>query len=277
MAWTEHVITAGTLATTLALTGCAGDRVNPFADGDTSDSAETQSTAASTTGTATSTSTDGGPGGGDTLDGGDGPADSGGAEETDFGMDDDMPLVTSVPSIKHGSIAAGTLVLIEDAIVTTPAGLADEGGAELYVEDREGGQYSGIVVRGVHDDDLLQPGALVDVVGRVRDGIEHRFIEGEAYYFGDEPQPAPLETSIPAIGESLAAYEGVLIRLTNLKVSEDTDGTPLLDFKLRLDSRFASDLPPLGPGDGLFSIVGVLMATPQGLAIGPRSAQDLNP
>lgn len=263
-----------TLALAIALGGCAGDRDNPFAGGD----AEGDSTTASEV---MGTSTSGGPGGG--PDGGPGNGtldeDSGGAEETGFGMDDDMPLVTTVPSVKQGTIDLGTYVLLEKVLVTAPTIAVGPGVRDLYVQDREGGLYSGIRISGGESSYDLRPGDLVDVLGRVRDLGGFRFIEGNADFIVEEGDPPPLEVDVNDLLPGSVAeevFEGVLIRLHDLKVSADDDGTPLLDTLVRLDARFAEDLPPVEPGTALWSIVGVLTMTPDGLAIAPRSAGDLD-
>lgn len=96
----------------------------------------------------------------------------------------------------------------------------------------------------------------------------------------EDDEPLPLKVDVEILGSGIVSVEvreGVLVRLADLNVTADEDGTPLLDDRVRLDDRFANDLPPIGLGNAVRSVVGVLMVLPEGLAIGPRSAADLDP
>lgn len=260
----------------VTVTACITDDGSGFEDG-TGDDPAVMTAGATVTVGATSTSGGDGP---DSDEFGDG--ESGGAEESGFGMDDDLPLVTSIPSIKEGMVEIGQYVLVEGALVSTTIAIDDDEGdtQELYAQDRRGGQYSGIAVRGLFSSNSIRPGSEVDLLGYVRIVDGQRFIDGTAMFVQqlDDPPALFVEASALAPGSlAVAAHEGVLVRLDNLKVGIAPDGTTMLDTMIRLDPRFADDLPPLSPGDALAAVVGPLMLTPQGLAIGPRSADDLYP
>ncbi|MEX1361540.1 MAG: hypothetical protein AB1Z98_00315 [Nannocystaceae bacterium] len=271
----KMTVPVGMIAAAISMatvTACITDDGSGFEDG--SDDAPAAMTA-----TASATSTSGGDGSSNDEFG---DGDSGGAEESGFGMDDDLPLVTSIPSIKEGMVEIGQYVLVEDALVTTPIAIDDEEGdeQELYAQDGEGGQYSGIAVRGLFPTNSLRPGSQVDLLGYVRIADGQRFIDGTVAFVEQRDDPPALFVEASALDPgslAVAAHEGVLVRLENLKVGVAPDGTTMLDTTIRLDPRFADELPPLSPGDALAAVVGPLMLTPQGLAIGPRSADDLYP
>ncbi|MCX4247847.1 hypothetical protein [Paraliomyxa miuraensis] len=211
---------------------------------------------------------------------------TGGFEDDGFGMDDDMPLVVKVPDIKEGQVAVGTLVELQKVRLITPKGSAPHGSLlEFYVQDPEGGARSGILVR--IDGSLsldLQPGDEATIQGVVRraDGIRYLLCGADdivvTSWQGDLP-PAVLEVG-ELVGNSpvIMDFEGSLVRIEDVDVTGTTSmGDPLLEGVLVLDDRFGEGLPVLGPGQALGSVTGALMITPQGLAIGPRSGDDVTP
>lgn len=209
---------------------------------------------------------------------------SGGAEDTGFGMDDDMPLVTAIPEIKGGQIAVGTLVEIQKVRVITPEGNAAHGGLlEVYVQEPEGGARSGILVR--LDGPLslgLVPGDEVTVEGTVRraEGVRYLLASTEditiSSWQGDLG-PAVLDTAdLVPYDPVIMDYEGSLVRVEDVDVTRLlSTGEPVIDDVLYLDDRFAGELPMVGVGQALGSITGALMVTPSGLAIGPRSSDEV--
>lgn len=212
---------------------------------------------------------------------------TGSAEDEGFGMDDDMPLVAKIPPIKEGLIPVGELVELRDVRATTPIGGASHGSlVELYVQDPEGGARSGILVRMPGElPGFVLPGDEVSVVGVVRraDGVRYLLSKPDDIHvpgFAGELGPIVLDTAdltpwSPVIND----HEGVLVRLEDVDVTALLPGgQPVLDGVLHVDTRFASDLPPLpGVGGTLQSIVGPLVVTPEGLAIAPRHGDDVQP
>ncbi len=279
---------SGLMSIVLAV-ACAGDRVAPGGAGEVT-SEDGGSEPGSPMSASTTVMPD--PGGGDTLTSTTGTSTStglgggtSGAEDTDFGMDDDMPLLTSIPSIKEGTVPLGTLVQLCDVVLTTDSTDARLGSVgELYLQDPMGGAYSGIFVRTTGGPAKLIEGETVDIIGRVRAGVGYRFISAQqqAIFPSSEkskpvvPELIEIDTLQP-FHPNVSSYEGVVVELVDLTVTGQEQGNePILQGQIYVDWRFYQATPPiLEPGISVFTVVGPLMITPMGLAIGPRTPDDL--
>lgn len=290
LAW-KSAAAGGLLAAILVAPACTDGGEEPLADGaGTGSNADDDGPGPLDSAPGTTTTTTGGNGGGEPE--GDGTIDdggSGGAEEsgTGFGMDDDMPLVADIPSIKMGEVAIGEWVHIPDAIATTRDVGYEEGWRELCVQDPIGGQYSGVVVQVPDNNEFFVPGDPVEVVGVVRQGLGYVYIDAtgrndEIDVTGDDwPELTPVDLDVNTIfpfSPTLPAHQAVVVRLQNLKVtSVQPSGSAVLDGRVVVDERYSGELPPLEVGDTLSEALGPLLLTPDGIAIAPRSADDLVP
>jgi hypothetical protein len=290
----------GTLAAMLAVAGCAD-----FGADESGGQADTSGAATSgdETASATAADSDGAGGGGDTglgpakcEDGDDGWAgddgvttggDESGGDGGTFGMDDDMPLATSVFEVQQGIFFPGTLVSVEGVVVTTPSTRTETGaGFEVFVQDPVGGPYSGVRLRFPSDPaSLAALGDALSVVGRVydREGFYLLDISGpQSGVVSLGPGVVPPPVVVPAAdlgpGSALARpYEGVPIRVEQVTVTDASpcDGEFVIEQTVRVDDRFApGQLAPV-EGDMLSAIEGVLVYAVDAFEIAPRDASGI--
>ncbi|MEM6989752.1 MAG: hypothetical protein AAF721_04630 [Myxococcota bacterium] len=189
--------------------------------------------------------------GGDTQDDG--------AEGSDFGMGDDMPL--SVYEVQQGATFEGTRIVISNVLVSSPPSQGEAiGGFEFFVQELEGGPFSGLRVQtfsSVIANSLAQ-GQTIDVSGRLaRNGIYYMLlIEGSedvvALATADPPAPpVVVAAELSTDAESARQYEGVVVRVQEATVTdpEPCDGEFTLDDTVRVDDRFmpnALQTPTMG-------------------------------
>lgn len=212
--WSTGLLFGGVAS--LATAGCLEE--DPNMDGNTTDGSD------STAGTSNGPSN--GPGGS-----ADDNTSGGTADETDSGpgVTTDAEEVT-IYDIQMGSVPDGTVVTLNDVIVTSPVQVEDGG---VTVQDPKGGQFSGIylflfadVVTGVP----LSPGDIVTVTGEYSEffdfsqititAVESLSVTGST----DVPDPITVEPSEIATGSDTAeAYESVLVRVENVTASEGTN------------------------------------------------------
>ncbi|MBL4686628.1 MAG: hypothetical protein JKY37_18675, partial [Nannocystaceae bacterium] len=208
-----------------------------------------------------------------------------GAEDTGFGMGDDMPL--SVFQVQQGAATMGVRVAISNVVVTSPASPGEAmGGLEFFVQELEGGPYSGLRVQGF--DPLIEgfaaPGDTIDVSGRIA--------QNGAYYMllldtvdditkvGTAEPPAPPVLTAGELSTQQASarqYEGVVVQVQGATV---TDAQPCLgeftlDDAVRVDDRFvpnALDMPVAG--QVIAQVQGVLVFADDEYELAPTLAAD---
>ncbi len=233
----------------------------------------------STTTARDDTTTTSGPGGVTVID------ESGGAEDSGVGMDDDMPLVTSIPDIKQGFVPAGTWVQLSGVAMTTDWAPASHGAVnEGFIQDLGGGPYSGILVRlsGASTDELS--GDEVVVVGLVRQELGHRWILANDTHVIAKGAAPPIDpvildvTTLAPFHPNFWAYEGMVVRLDDLIVTgQELGGEPILNDRVFISWQFYPGMVPLDPGAAVISVTGVQRLDPeQGLAIAPRQVDELS-
>ncbi|MBL8942002.1 MAG: hypothetical protein JNK45_02590 [Myxococcales bacterium] len=255
--------------------------------------ADTTADGTSTTSTTAGGSNATGPGPGDeACDGSSGEfeltgATSGGgsAEDTNAGMGGDIPVGLTVFAVRQDDVDAGTLVEIEDLVVTAPI-VPTDFGSLVFLQAPEGGEYSAITAAIATTIDDLPMGTRVRVVGRVArlgeltqivvDGAdEDIFAEGTATL------PDPFVVELVDLGDPAAVldpYDSALIQVLTPQVLDDDvcAGEFAITAQLRVDDLFLGDLAPTpATGNQYSAIVGPLRTTGDGYEIAPRNLDDL--
>lgn len=210
---------------------------------------------------------------------------SGGAEDTNFGMDDDMPLAAFVSDIKRGSWDEGSFVSLRGIIVTSPA--MDWGARPAqFVRDPGQSSYAGLrldlVSRAV-----IQMGELPEVVGYVaRDDDGYYLREAAARAGGVRAVPEPITVDARELlpegerRESLADMVVVFAELDGepMRVIEDDIGRARFSVApgLVVDlSAFVEGGEAPAVGTPIDKVTGVLVLEGSGARVLPRSAEEL--
>lgn len=253
-------------AASLSTMGCLEDE--PNADDDTSTTSPTT-----------------GPTSGPTS-GPDGTADdSGTANDTDPGTTTSADPVT-IYDIQMGMVPEGTLVSLDNVIVTSPVQVQD---GAVTVQDPGGGQYSGIylylyaeVVMGVP----LQPGDVVSIRGEYTEffdqsQIEITSLEGIEVTGSDTvPDPVLVNAADIAVGGADAeAYEGVLVRTEGITASDATNqfGDFHVDGDLVISNFFLFEqggVLDVLPGTAIAFAQGPLLYSFEEYKLAPRTEAD---
>ncbi len=216
---------------------------------------------------------------------------SGGAEESGFGMGDDMPLLTDLYDVNQSGVQSGDRIEVRDVIVTSPVSLSETGAAfEFFVQEQASGPYSGIRIR--TNSNLIQqpePGDVLVLVGQVRGQDQHQVIQVNTSgleFVGTAPLPDPLVLSTEELedpdSETALAYEGVVVAVEGVTVTNSgaCAGEFEVDSVLRVDDRFlAGGLPTPSAGESFASLSGpliyVLDSEDEGLELAPRDSGDV--
>lgn len=220
--------------------------------------------------------------------GGDGSGTSGGPP---VGMDDDMPLVADIPEIQQGLIAIGTWVLLEGVVVTTPRADSDaDEGQEQFVQDPEGGPWSGLRVQ-LPTAALVDPtmvGDEVDLVGRVVRRGDYFAVtlsptDPNLVVMGPGTLPPPALVTVAELSIDSAdgrPYEGIPIRVEQVTVTDDDpcDGEFVIEEVARVDDRFTPGQIAAPPtGSMLDAVEGVLVYAEDALEIAPNEPGQVQP
>ncbi|MCH9688688.1 MAG: hypothetical protein K0V04_45070 [Deltaproteobacteria bacterium] len=219
---------------------------------------------------------------------------TGGAEDDGFGMDDDMPLLTSVYDINRDNYDTGQRVEVIDVVVTTPVYPSETGAQlEFFVQEQDSGPLSGIRVR--TEANLPQTpvqGDVVSIVGQLRgqSGQQaiHVSIDDPLVLTGTTTVPEPIVVSTQDLddpsSEVAIAYEGVVVRVEAVTVTNPDPcvGEFEVDASVRIDDRFLLDaMPTPADGDGFASVAGPLIYVSdneyESMEIAPRGGDDINP
>lgn len=217
------------------------------------------------------------------------PVDSGGdsgdeaGDDTGVGMGDDMPLPLTIPQIQQGDAPALAWVALDDVVVTTPsAASAAIAGRELFVQEREGGAFSGLRVVSVGFDlgELAAPGDPVDLVGQIyvdRSGFVLLRIEREDRVTpgsdGAEIVPTPVTIAdLDPANPDARRFEGVVVRIVDATVTEvaGCEGELVVDDTLIVDDRFV-------PGHLAAFDVGARLAAVRGVFLRASGSYELAP
>lgn len=197
----------------------------------------------------------------------------------------DAATPVSIYDIQQDMVAPGSLVLVEDVVVTTPW---DFGGDTFWVQDPMGGAYSGIsVYMPTAGAFVPSMGDMVTLCGAYDEFFDQSQLqiggEGDVTAAGNGPVPTPVVLETVDLGANPPAeqWEGVLVRVEGVDVTapadmfgqwEVSDGSgPLL-----LDDVFfpMAMWPNPMVGAAYASITGVLSYSFNEYKLAPRVASD---
>jgi len=185
-----------------------------------------------------------------------------------------------------GHPPVNSAVTLEDVVVTAIDRLGSNGA--IWVQETAGGPYSGIrVYPGSIPTTTLTVGQHVTVRGTYEERYELSQITATAI----EPlalpttvlAPAPVAAAAVATGGAEAeAYEGVLVRVTDVTVTNANPDGPASDFgefvvtgDLRVDDELFVITPDPVVGDGFSALTGVLTFGFSNVKLEPRDAADV--
>ncbi len=273
----------------LAITGCS-DASGPVGDGTGGTDGQGSTTTGGTDGQGSTTtmgddSNDGVDSLSDTLGDDTGSVEDGAADASTFGMGDDMPLLTSIPSIKQGLIAVDTFVLIRGVLPTSSLASFDDE-RWFYGEDVSVEEFRGLRVMTVDDPpDFGRMQDLIGYVGRSEEGWSldlDRVIPGADH---DGATPRVLTVGDLLVSEA-SNLDDALVELTaegSLELAEEGElpGTWVVrddaaGETVLIDLRpFGVEGLPLVPGARLQQMVGIAEIGADSVVILPRGADDI--
>ena len=207
--------------------------------------------------------------------------------------DDTVPQDDTIQEIQQGGVPDGTVVDLRDVVVTTPIATSPRG---FFIQEpvyATQAQYSGIWVyvpsASMVDDltSVVTPDALVNVRGMYTEYLGLSEIEISA---ASDVVNVGSHELLPAIvapcavgtdGNQQEAYEGVLIRVENVQVTNTNPDGPDNDWGefevehcLRVDDMFHHEEPNLSSEWNY--IIGVMNYTHDNAKLEPRIAADMN-
>jgi hypothetical protein len=211
----------------------------------------------------------------------------GSAEDTNAGMGGDIPVGLTVFAVRQDDVSAGTLVEIEDLVVTAPI-VPTVFGSLVFLQAPEGGEFSAITAAVASTIDDLPMGTRVRVVGRVaRLGeLAQIIVDGadeDVFAEGTATLPEPFVVELADLGDPEAVldpYDSALIQVLTPQVLDDDvcAGEFAITAQLRVDDLFLGELAPTpATGNQYSAIVGPLRTTGDGYEIAPRNLDDLVP
>lgn len=199
---------------------------------------------------------------------------------------------TKIYDIQSDMISVGTIVKLEGVIATSGLTWSDDSEATFFVQEPEGGVRSGIQVYVADTKNFsVAPGDVLTIVGTYDEYFEMSQIEvtnaSAVMKTGSGSAPEPEVIAEPATiatgGAAAEDYEGVLVRVENVVVTDENPDAPN-DFNefavtgdLRIDDVFfdMDDWTKPELGAGFASITGPLIYSFQNFKLVPRSAADL--
>jgi len=207
---------------------------------------------------------------------------SGSDSDTDTDTDADV----TIYEIQQGDVTVGDGVIVSDVVVTSPLTFDSEG---FFVEEQDGGQYSGIYVYNFNaatDPASVAVGDLVTITGTYYEYYDNSEIEiegGAGVTFLDTGTvPDPVAISDPATiatgGDDAEAYEGVLVTVSDVAVTNaaaDAFGCFEVDDSLWVGSVFFTDYLVYTVGDTFTSITGPMYYSYDNAKLEPRTLADL--
>ncbi len=203
---------------------------------------------------------------------------------TTAGADDD-----TIYEVQMGQFSVDEVVTIKGVVVTSPVKLKD-GKGTMFVEEPEGGEYSGIAVY-MYDEVVAAldapPGSIVDIKATYSEfydnsqlvvmAVDDITVVGQ----GEVPAPALVQAADIATGGAKAEnYEGVLVQIDDALVTNPAVDIGQFEVEggARVSDYFLFDLgqsPKPAMGDVYPVIVGPLLYSFDQFQIAPRSLVDL--
>ena len=206
-----------------------------------------------------------------------GPTTTGGGEDV------------TIFDVQGGKIAEDAVVTIKGVIVTSPTKVKD-GKGTMFVEEPEGGEFSGIAVF-MYDEVTAAldapPGSVVDITATYQEFFGNSQLVVMAVdditVTGTDTIPAPAVVAAADIatgGGKTENYEGVLVQIADAVVT--VPGVDIGKFEVEggawVSDYFLFDLgqsPKPNVGDTYASITGPLLLSFDKYQIAPRSLEDL--
>lgn len=197
--------------------------------------------------------------------------------------------LVTVYNIQGGAVPENTLVEIRDVVVTTPTFKSSSRSTDndsFFVIEKTGGAYSGIYIFFKNNKADVAIGDLVDIRGTYMEYYNNsQIVATEVIKKGTSPLPAPTDVDPAKVktgGEESENYEGVLVRVINVEVTNDsvlgTDGKPHGDFEVTgglIVGKFFRRNYKAKNGDRLDSIIGVLNYSFDQMRLQPRDDNDI--
>ena len=181
----------------------------------------------------------------------------------------------SVYEIQQGAIDTNEVVLLQNAVVTSPL---NAGAYGFFVQDEGGGPYSGLFV---YLDDIeidVQPGEVYNLSGMVKEYYDctELVLDASSTIEISKDLVTPVVTALEEVPSDWEAYEGVLVRLMDVEVASDGDeyGEYQLEpWGIGLDDMFVSFKGE--DGDGFSQMTGLLHFSHDEFKLEPRSTDDM--
>ncbi len=207
---------------------------------------------------------------------------SGGGSTTGVDLDD-----ATIYQIQGGEIPEGSIVTLKGVIVTSPT---QEDKGIMWIQEPDGGEYSGIAVYMFADVVMgfaAKPGLVVDIKGEYTEFFGESQLKvtalADVTIVGEGEPPAPevvAAADIATNGAKAEAYEGVLVQVENVKVTNPAAdiGEFEVEGALRIGDffLFPQMMSPKVAMDQLFtSIAGPLQFSYENFKVIPRTVADL--
>ena len=227
----------------------------------------------SSTGSASSTMTGTGTG-----------TDTGAATETTGAPDG----AVTIYDIQKGMVAPKSTVTVKSVVVTTPVKV-ESGKNAVFVQEKAGGEYSGIYLY-LFDEVAaaldVQPGDVVDVTGVYDEFFDSSQITvkkaGDITKVGSGPELAPAVVTPADVangGAKAEAYESVLVEVVDVTVTNPDLGFGefQVDGVLPVDDFFYfGKTPKFSGGEVIDSVVGVMLYNFEAFKLAPRGLEDIS-
>jgi 5'-nucleotidase len=209
---------------------------------------------------------------GDTDTDTDSDSDTDGDGDADADTDSDADSDVTCADVQQGEYAEGDIVTISGCTTSPTA----SNGAGFFIQDAGGGEWAGLYVYLNYNKVEVALGQQVTVTGEVTEYYDLTEVKitdaADVQVSGScDPTVAAL-TSAPADFES---WESVLVTVSDVNVTSDPDtyGEVTTDFGgMDIDDMFFT--VPVGNGDHLNSVTGVMNYTYEVWKIEPRDGDD---
>ena len=211
-------------------------------------------------------------------------------DNTDTGGGDtggvDNPDAVTIYQVQNGEVAPKSAVTLKDVVVTSPLGFDGKG---FFVQEKDGGPYSGIYVYAFEEVIAATNPQLGDVLEISGEYLEYHDLSeisvkdaSQIKITGSAAVPAPAVVAAEDIATSGALgeqYEGVLVQVENVTVTDDSRqyGEWVVNSSLVVDDYFfeKDTAPRPSNGDEFAKIIGPLTFTYDDFKILPRTVEDL--
>ncbi|MCX7942909.1 MAG: hypothetical protein N2746_00135, partial [Deltaproteobacteria bacterium] len=198
--------------------------------------------------------------------------------------------VVTIYNIQSGAVAEKTLVEVRNVVVISPTFKSTSKSTDndsFFVVEKDGGPHSGIYVYYKNQKADVSIGDLVDIRGTYVEYYNNsQIVATEVIKKGTSPFPAPIDvdpSKIKTGAEESEKYEGCLVRVLNVEVTNDTvlgtDGKPHGDFEvtggLIVGKLFPRNYKAKN-GDRINSIIGILNYSFDQMRLQPRGDNDIS-